>query len=340
MKNRRYAVFGIIGVLLFGSVFVTAVVRKDDTCRELPSSGNSRITGVLEKYGKDGRCHRLSAFKVEGEITEFGGVGASASDEFEVASLTKVFTAQLLELQLDDGRISANTTVGSVLGPSVAGNPIEDVTVQELADHTSGLSRIGKIGMKRKLAVFFDKNPYGDISASDVIDLAGKENLKRRGETSYSNLGYALLGQVLAQNAGTNYSDLLENEILKPLDLDETYLMKVGSVSGDAPRGFTAEGRAAEAWEMDGFLPAAGLRSTAHDMALFARFLLDRGVPDFTWQKVENENNVYWHNGESFGFSSVMFIDQSQKTADFVASDTARSVTTAGSDLLKVRVRD
>ena len=67
-------------------------------------------------------------------------------------------------------------------------------------------------------------------------------------------------------------------------------------------------------------------------MAVYAQYLLDNGLPDFTWAQHET-SGAYWHNGESFGFSSVLVIHRDSDTATFIILDTPISVVDLGLSL-------
>lgn len=111
-----------------------------------------------------------------------------------------------------------------------------------------------------------------------------------------------------------------------------TYLMESGSVDPNAPRGGDTEKRRAEPWEMEGFLPAGGLRSTAADMGRYATYLLERGLPGYTWA-TDPETGALWHDGQSFGFSAMLVVTPAAGSATFVATNTPYSVAKLGLDL-------
>ena len=327
----------LLGSLLVVIVVLSIVVA---TTKQQKGFATGQPTGTLNlsdplSSEELGDYHLMSAAVIAGETAEFSGLGAGPDDSFEIASITKLFTGELLRLQIERGEITESTTVGDILGERVADSPIQHTTMEELANHTSGLPRLGNVGLKPLLATFFNNNPYKDLSADRVISISATSKLNSRGEFHYSNLGFALLGQVLAHNAGTSFEELLDHDLLVPLNLNHTKLMTPDSLSPQAPRGFSSPGDQAEAWEMDGFLPAAGLRSTARDIAVFCQYLFAKGPAPFAWQHLDSDPEIVWHNGESFGFSSVIFLNQATSTATFVATDVSKSVFTIGHELLK-----
>lgn len=144
-----------------------------------------------------------------------------------------------------------------------------------------------------------------------------------RGEVGYSNFGFALLGQLLAIEAGTSFADLLQSQILDPLGMTDTYLMTDGAVPAGAPRGLTPSGRTAQPWEMGAYNPAGGIRSTPTDMARYVDHLLAAGLPDFTW--FPDDAGRAWHNGGT-SYSTMLIIDPRGQQAVFVAGDTSTRV--------------
>ena len=73
---------------------------------------------------------------------------------------------------------------------------------------------------------------------------------------------------------------------------------------------------------MEGSNAAAGaIRSTAHDMAAFAEWIMDNGDMAYGWQKSE-DNQSFWHDGGTGGYSTMLIIDPENKRAAFANNDT------------------
>ncbi len=289
-------------------------------------TGDADLAQQLAAHAETGH-HRLAAFTIADGRTTFAGLGADEHDEFEIGSVTKTFTAALLA-----DRGLEETTVGEIID---AGDfPVGDVTLRELADHTSGLPRLGSTSFLRDLSsVITGDNPYAGVTREDVIADALAAQLSDRGEEDYSNLGGALLGHLLAVDAGTSYGELVTTHLLTPLGMSSTYPMTEGAVPDDAPRGRMSTGTVAEPWETEGYLPAGGLRSTPADMARYTLHLLDTGVPDLTW--AELEDGAREHNGITYGFTTMLIVDPDSGRAVFVAGDTGRRVESVADALFR-----
>ena len=74
--------------------------------------------------------------------------GADPGGVYQIGSVTKVFTALLLALEVVEGRLSMETRVGELL-PALDERPVGRVSLGALVTHTSGLPRLPP-GMWRK----------------------------------------------------------------------------------------------------------------------------------------------------------------------------------------------
>lgn len=283
------------------------------------ATGDPELSTHLREHPEAG-FNNLTAFTLDQGKATFAGLGANEHTEVEIGSVTKMFTGEIAHQLVEEGKVRLDTTMGQVL--EVGDSPVSDVTIRELLDHTSGLPRQAKaMTFSSAVSSITGSNPYAGVSTQDIVDSATESELADRGTESYSNLGYALLGHALETAADTPYEQLLHERILKPAGMKETYLMTPGSVPDDAPRGLTAAGREAEPWEMEGCSAAAGaLRSTAHDMAAFATWFMENGDTSYGWQKNDDGKSL-WHNGGTYGYSTMLIIDPKENRAAFANND-------------------
>lgn len=297
-------------------------------------TGDPGIASALQDHAERGH-QNLSAFVYRDGEVRFGGLGADENAEVEVGSITKTFNAELLRQQIEAGEISLDTAVGELI--DAPGAPVEDVTMEELVNHTSGLNTIEGIGAGRNiLAALTHGNPYAEETPEDIIELATQAELSDRGERNYSNFGQALLGQLLAINAGTTYEQLLQDNILEPAGMDHTYLA-TPQREGNLTRGLALDGRTAAPWTMDGWAPAGAIRSTAADIAKFVEWVNEHGRPDYGWSERTVDGTEYtFHNGGTGGFRTILVWDpDDEKTAAFVANDSAAWVDDLGINMLE-----
>lgn len=300
------------------AVFVAAV---------LISSGprgiatESRRTGTLDLTSHAERGHhQLAAFVLTDGTPEFGGLGADEHTEVEIGSVTKMFTVEITQQLIEEGALSRDTRIGEVL--DLGDTPAADITVKELATHTSGLPRLANPDFFRSLVTMgTNGNPYEGETTEDILDAARTAQLENRGTKQYSNFGYALLGALLAEKTGTSYEELVRTRIFEPAGMTESYVALPGTVPADAPRGLAPNGRTTEAWEMEGSAPAGAIRSTAADMAKFAAWMCDHGHFDLGWEKEDNSDGTYWHNGGTGGYSTMLIIQPERHRAAYASND-------------------
>ncbi|OFL20608.1 serine hydrolase [Corynebacterium sp. HMSC062A03] len=313
----RKITFSFVAVIAVASVLLITGPQRIALATE--RTGDEALATQLEKHSESG-FHNLTAFTLHDGKATFAGLGSDEHTEVEIGSVTKMFTGELAHQLVEEGKLRTDTTVGEVL--DVGDAPVADVTVRELLDHTSGLPRLASTNLLSSLASgVTGSNPYTGETVKDIMAAATKAELKNRGEESYSNLGYGLLGHMLETVAGQPYEQMLKERIFEPAGMTETYLMTPGSVPDDAPRGLTPTGRHAEPWEMDGSAPAGAIRSTASDMAKFAEWFMDNGDIAYGWQPPSEDKAGYWHNGGTYGYSTMLIIDPATKRATFANND-------------------
>jgi CubicO group peptidase (beta-lactamase class C family)/predicted kinase len=272
-------------------------------------------------------------------------VRAGARTRFEVGSVTKALTGMLLADAIERGELSMDTTVGEVL-PAVAGSEVATVSVRELCAHTSGLPRLPRDVRTVARAVefgLFGLDPYRGASPGGVVALAARQRLRRRGCPVYSNLGAALLGQLLAERAGRGYASLLRDRVLTPLAMSTA---AVATPRDKVPHGWSATGLPRQAWVLGGYAPAGGVIATIDDMAKLAIALLDRTAPGASsmdpldgidepsparrhgifWivDPTPDGSAMVWHNGATGGYAAFVALFPGARRAVVALGNTSR----------------
>lgn len=210
------------------------------------------------------------------------GVEATTDAVFQIGSVTKVFTATLVMQLVDEGLLSLDDTVQSVLpGFRIADEDASrQVTVRHLLTHTSGFEG----------DIFTDTGDGADYLERYVELLATAPQLFPVGEQfSYNNAGICVLGRIVEVLRGAPFDECFRAQLLDPLGLDfaslnaaEAILHRaaVGHIAGQAP---TADGAgqlaATPVWAMARSNAPAGsmLAMRAEDLLTFARMHLDAG---------------------------------------------------------------
>ncbi|MEA2884455.1 MAG: serine-type D-Ala-D-Ala carboxypeptidase/endopeptidase [Bradyrhizobium sp.] len=188
---------------------------------------------------------------------------------FEIGSISKVFTALLLAEMVTRGEITLDDPVakylpGSVKMPERNGKPI---TFLDLATYRSGLPRLPD-GIPNA-----GDNPYASYTAEQLYAFLSGHTLKfdpgRHYE--YSNLGFGLLGHVLALRADIAYEDLVVSRICTPMGLSDTRISLTASMRERLAQGHLSNLRTASNWDFQVLAGAGALRSTANDLVKFMK---------------------------------------------------------------------
>jgi CubicO group peptidase (beta-lactamase class C family) len=173
---------------------------------------------TLELDWPVGRAGVVVVSPSEVETAFLGGV--TGDDRFEVASVTKLMTSLAALAAVESGRIELDQPV-----PDGG----EGVTLRHLLAHAGG-------------------HPFEPPGRARPPE-------QRR---IYSNVGFRILAEAVADAAGTTFASWLSTSVLDPLGMTATELVHRRGIDGD---------------------PAAGAASTLGDLARLARCLLDQGAP-------------------------------------------------------------
>jgi serine-type D-Ala-D-Ala carboxypeptidase/endopeptidase len=257
---------------------------------------------------------------------------------FEVGSITKVFTTLLLAQMADEGVVRLDSTLGELFPEGYEPDPVvAGITLLELATHTSGLPRVHGGVTPLMRFILRPSDPYRGTPTEElfrsVADLTD-EDLATRGSPAYSNLGMALLGRLLEEEAGRSWEELLEDRILTPRELGRTGLTSDLMDDPHFARGHRRNHRPAANWILDGYAPAGAMASTLDDMVRFLLAVMEAeegplartmepawdqadgsGAAGLGWAfgEVEGER-VIWHNGRTGGYFAFLgFIPSSDR---------------------------
>jgi CubicO group peptidase (beta-lactamase class C family) len=205
----------------------------------------------------------------DGRTAWFGGRGRvgdtppTPATQYRLGSITKSMLAVVVMRLRDEGALDLNDTLDTHLPGTRHGR----LTVAQLLSHTAGLTA-------EPPTAWWERTP--GIPAADLLDRLGPGELKHRpgSRFHYSNVGFALLGEMVARLRGTTWLQAVHAEVLTPLGMDDTTAR---------PRHPYATGYAVHPWadvvlaepehDADAMGPAGQLWSTPHDLARWAAFL-------------------------------------------------------------------
>ena len=143
---------------------------------------------------------------------------ADSKTVFRIASISKVFTAIAVMQLGEKGALKLDDPVCKFVpwftAKTVHGNASR-ITIEDLLSHSAGIFRDG------------DTMHWGDGEFPEDLEESFTENslrFKRGKRFKYSNYGYSVLGEVVAQASGQAYEAYIQANILKPLKMDSTFI--------------------------------------------------------------------------------------------------------------------
>ncbi len=152
---------------------------------------------------------------------------------FRIASVSKLITAvaimQLAEqdkLKLDDKVFGPYGILNDSVYLDFRDPRVEKITVQDLLVHKSGWSgRKGDVMFIPHVIAYKMKSPLPvDQETTIRYALTKKLNYSPGSKYSYSNLGYAILGEVIEKVSGIEYEDYVKLAILNPLGISDMHI--------------------------------------------------------------------------------------------------------------------
>lgn len=213
-----------------------------------------------------------------GALTWSAGYGVQGIDDstpvtpatrFRIASITKLLTATAILQLRDAGTLALDDPVRRHLPWFRMRRPAEvgdaPVTIRHLLTHTGGLPRDSRLT---------DPSRRFQPGRSKAISAFPGEALEATPGTRYlfSNLGYSVLGEVIAAVAGRPFATVIRDSLLIPLGMTRTLVQPIPADTFLPPhaRGDSPESVAAIGFRDMGFaVPAGGLVSSVEDLGRF-----------------------------------------------------------------------
>lgn len=260
---QRHGLIGLlVGLAIWISVWSAGVAQPAATLQQ-----------QVTDYASQGRgTQAVAALLItpEGTETAFAGETGNpahpvpnADTLFEIGSITKVFTALLLADEVNRGAVRLDTSTEDLLPRNDGGAAI---SLQALASHTAGLPRLPR--PRALWGLLYPANPYRGSQLEELYRAIATADPDPT-TCQYSNLGPALLGQLLANAAGRSYESLIQTQVLAPLGLTDTHFNLDAEASERLAQGHRENTLPTANWQLGAYTPAGGLKSTVTDMGRF-----------------------------------------------------------------------
>lgn len=141
-----------------------------------------------------------------------------------IGSVGKTFTALAILQFANQGKLSPGDPLVKHLPEfrtADAASVYEKISLYKLINHQSGLSRQDGVN-----GLLYERG----TNLKDVLDWLATIRIKEdRGDTSYSNLNYILLGAVIEKITGMKAEDYIRQNILVPLEMENSFYVSQDS---------------------------------------------------------------------------------------------------------------
>lgn len=323
------------------TIFLLQIFVAAQTPNNAEKKADQTALEILEKYDLPGL---QIAVRQNGKIvwsSNFGkadlekDLAVSKDTKFRVGSISKLLTAAALMRLYEKKQIDPDASVQKY----VAAFPPKKypVTLRHLAGHTAGIRHY-------EMKDFMDFAGINFKNTADGLRIFQDDPLKFEPETDYfySSYGYNLLGAAIEAAAKKDFAKVVEDEVLKPLQMknttDDLDDVKIENRAGFYTRSADGKFYAAAKIENRHRLPSGGYLSTAEDLTKFGAAFLSEGFlrkktleAVFTSQKLKNGaetkvgigwrikkkpngERIFHHGGAIEGGRAFILTDESSKT--------------------------
>ncbi|MBY0600443.1 serine hydrolase domain-containing protein [Bacillus bingmayongensis] len=297
MKTRSQITFASLALLIAGSSLLytspTSIVKAEPTQNVSSSSQTSTqrdrnsvkqamrdtlqlgYPGILAKTSEGGKTWGYAA-----GVADLNTKKPMKTDfRFRIGSVTKTFTATVVLQLAGENRLNLDDSIEKWLPGVIQGNGYDakQITVRQILNHTSGIAEY----LRSKEADIMDTKRSYTAEELVKIGLSMPPDFAPGKGWSYSNTGYVLLGILIEKVTGNSYAEEIENRIIEPLELSNTFLPGNSSVIPGTKhaRSYVQPEGASELKDVTYFNPSIGssagdMISTADDLNKFFSFLL------------------------------------------------------------------
>lgn len=217
------------------------------------------------------------SYGVENNITR---IPVSDESKFQLASISKQFTACAILQLVEDKKIDLNKTVEQY----IPGFPYAGVTVKSLLCHRSGLPEYMHVfSTKIKDAYITDNNEVLSWFMKEKPVIAAKPNTK----FAYCNTNYLVLASIVEKVSGEDFASYLRKHIFLPLGMTNSFVITTNNEKINVHRttGYTGSWQEYKTDFFDGVVGDKGIYTTSKDMLLWSKAIYSNCFIDSSLMK-------------------------------------------------------
>ena len=268
------------------------------------------LNGVV-LYGEQGRIVYEKAFGWRDVRRQRNPI--QVDDQFQLASVSKMFTAEAIMLLYSQGLLDYDDDVTKYI-PEF---PYSGITIRNLLNHRSGLSRYE--------VLCDDVWPDRTIPMTNekVIELYAQYKPEPYNQPDitfhYTNINYVLLASVVERITGQHFEDYMKENIFEPLGMERSFIYSLRGVEklnlyvDTEIQGYNLYRRGAERAQDDYLNGVVGdkvMYSTVEDLYRFHVALETcQLLPDSIQREAFEPGSPTWKRGDNYGFGWRMNLD-------------------------------
>ena len=227
---RRHRLLGLLLLLTLAPATSPATADTIDDYIQTEMKAR-RIPGLALAVVRNGTVTKIQGYGVANLEHD---VPVTPDTVFELASVSKQFTATAIMLLVEAGKVQLDEPILTYL--TRGRETWKGMTVRHLLTHTSGLPTLGED--------FKALRPGGtrkDYSTAQLFDAATKDTLSftAGARFQYSDVGYFVLGMIIEQASGQRYREFLEERFFKPLGMSSTSVVDHWKILRHRAAGYT-----------------------------------------------------------------------------------------------------
>ncbi|CAN5365978.1 serine hydrolase domain-containing protein [soil metagenome] len=233
------------------------------------------------------------------------------TSSFQLASVSKQFTAAAIMLLHQQGKLNYEDTVGKF----IPGFVYHGITIRELLTHRAGLDKYTNICDNYYRGKGCEPGEFNNDSALDIMTrLHVHPSHEANKKFDYSNTGYVILALVVEKISGMPFHQFMQINFFIPLNMKHTWIATDGKKHPEKTKGYFAKWN----WWQDNFLDGVtgdkGVFSSVEDLFIWDRALKNGTIlktettkDAFTGYSPELNAKKYWNYG--FGWRTINFED-------------------------------
>jgi CubicO group peptidase (beta-lactamase class C family) len=316
----------------------------------LDSDAHSILSGYIQAKGNVGLSTGVynkgqEYFYNYGETKQGNNQLPTNRTLYDIGSITKTFTATLLAIAVDQGKATLTTPIYKLLPDSVTANPaLKSITLDELANHTSGLARLPPNITEHQS----DSNqPYWDYDEQQLFSALRHLALSHAPGTNYdySNFGAGLLGVLMEIFFHQPYQQLVNKYILLPAAMTQSHFQMGVADQKLLAQGYNEQLQAVPSWNFQALQAAGAIKSSSSDLLAYGKLQLgsanetlnkalklthqityDHGsnVIGLGWQYLPDNRRLLQHSGGTGGYRSIVCVDLDRNIVVIVLTNNAK----------------